>query len=86
MNGTEETETAMRFVINYMKSLTVGRALLWCYLIWYLVMAAAYFDPSPQLWLTSAGLSLGSRSTNPTKRSISCSATTSSANTRSLRT
>lgn len=58
MNGTEETETAMRFAINYMKSLTLGRALLWCYLIWYLVMAAAYFDPSPRLWLTSAGLSL----------------------------
>jgi hypothetical protein len=48
----------MRFVINYMKHLTLGRALLWCYLIWYLVMAAAYFDPAPRLWLTSAGLSL----------------------------
>jgi hypothetical protein len=48
----------MRFVIRYMKHLTIGRALLWCYLIWYLVMAAAYFDPSPRLWLTSVGLSL----------------------------
>ena len=58
MKRAAQTETAMRFVIHYMKSLTLGRALLWCYLIWYLVMAAAYFDPSPQLWLTSAGLSL----------------------------
>ncbi len=48
----------MRIVVAYLKSLTVGRAILWCYLIWYLVMAAAYFDPSPRLWLTSAGLSL----------------------------
>lgn len=48
----------MRFAVNYMKHLTLGRTLLWCYLIWYLVMAAAYFDPSPQLWLTSVGLSL----------------------------
>ncbi|MEX1993188.1 MAG: hypothetical protein WD929_00885 [Steroidobacteraceae bacterium] len=45
-------------LIDYLKGLTLGRALLWCYLIWYLVMAAAYFDPSPRLWLTSVGLSL----------------------------
>lgn len=48
----------MRIVIDYLKQVTLGRALLWCYLIWYLVMAAAYFEPSPRLWLTSAGLSL----------------------------
>lgn len=48
----------MRFVFRYVKGLTLGGALLWCYLIWYLVMAAAYFDPSPRLWLTSAGLSV----------------------------
>ncbi len=48
----------MRIVVHYLKSLTMGRAVLWCYLIWYLVMAAAYFDPSPRLWLTSAGLGL----------------------------
>ncbi len=51
-------QTATRIAISYMKCLTLGRALLWCYLIWYLVMAAAYFDPAPSLWLTSAGLSL----------------------------
>lgn len=31
--------------------------MLWCYLIWYLVMAAAHFDPSPPLWGTAAGIS-----------------------------
>jgi len=31
---------------------------LWCYLIWYLVVLSCYFDPDPALWLTSAGLSL----------------------------
>ncbi|HEY5896063.1 MAG TPA: hypothetical protein VIV54_00745 [Burkholderiales bacterium] len=45
-------------VIDYLKRLGPGRAVLWCYLIWYLVMASAYFDPSPLLWLTSAGISL----------------------------
>jgi hypothetical protein len=48
----------MRHVVNYLKRLSVGRAVLWCYLIWYLVMATTYFDPSPRLWLTSVGLSL----------------------------
>ncbi len=48
----------MHIFVEYLKSLTAGRAILWCYLIWYLVMAVAYFDPSPRLWLTSAGLSL----------------------------
>lgn len=48
----------MRIVVDYMKRLTLGRAVLWCFLIWYLTMATAYFDPSPRLWLNSAGLSL----------------------------
>lgn len=48
----------MRDLVSYLKGLTLPRIVLWCYLIWYLVMAAAYFDPAPRLWLTSAGLSL----------------------------
>ena len=37
--------------------LSTGRLILWCYLIWYLVVLVRYFDPSPRLWLTSLGLS-----------------------------
>lgn len=48
----------MRSLIGYLAKLTLPRVVLWCYLIWYLVMARSYFDPSPRLWLTSAGLSL----------------------------
>lgn len=48
----------MRDLLAYLKGLTLPRIVLWCYLIWYLVMAATYFDPAPRLWLTSAGLSL----------------------------
>jgi hypothetical protein len=48
----------MRDLVAYLYGLTLPRIVLWCYLIWYLVMAGAYFDPSPRLWLTSAGLSL----------------------------
>lgn len=32
--------------------------ILWCYLIWYLVVLVRWFDPSPMLWLNSAGISL----------------------------
>jgi len=31
---------------------------LWCYVIWYLTTLVLYFDPSPELWGTAAGVSL----------------------------
>ncbi len=45
-------------LISYVTKLTPGRSILWCYLIWYLVMGVLHFDPSPRLWLTSVGLGL----------------------------
>ena len=45
-------------LIQYLAKLTKGRLILWCYLIWYCVVLARYFDPSLRLWLTSLGLSL----------------------------
>jgi hypothetical protein len=39
-------------------NLSVGRLVLWCYFIWWLVVLVRYFDPNPALWLTSVGLSL----------------------------
>ena len=45
-------------IISYLAKLTPGRSILWCYLIWYLVMGVLHFDPSPRLWLTSVGLGL----------------------------
>ena len=35
-----------------------GRAALWCYLLWYLTTLYFHFDPSPRLWLNSAGISV----------------------------
>jgi hypothetical protein len=46
----------MKSFIRYFANLTTGRVVLWCYLIWYLVVLAHYFDPSPLIWLTSFGL------------------------------
>jgi hypothetical protein len=44
-------------LLNYLRELNTGRLILWCYLIWYLMVLIRYFDPSPSLWLTSLGLS-----------------------------
>ena len=42
---------------RYLRDLNRGRLILWCYLVWYLVVLARYFDSSPRLWFTSCGLS-----------------------------
>ena len=47
----------MSRLLRYLAGLTAGRLLLWCYLIWYLVVLVRYFDPHPRLWLTSLGIS-----------------------------
>lgn len=44
-------------LLQYVSSLTRGKIILWCYLIWYLVTVAHHFDPSPRLWLNSLGIS-----------------------------
>lgn len=43
---------------GYLAQLSVGTIVLWCYLIWYLVIAFSCFDPSPALWINSLGISL----------------------------
>ena len=42
----------------HFKSLGLGKALLWCYMIWYLVMLSFHFDPAPAIWLNALGISL----------------------------
>jgi len=42
---------------RYFASLDGARQILWCYLLWYLVVLVRYFDPNPRIWLTSIGLS-----------------------------
>jgi hypothetical protein len=43
---------------SYLSHLSIGRFILWCYFIWWLVVLVRYFDPRPSLWLTSLGLSM----------------------------
>jgi hypothetical protein len=47
----------MHPLLNYLAKLRAGKIALWCYLIWYLVMARFYFDPHPALWINSLGIS-----------------------------
>ena len=44
--------------LKYLASLTLGRFVLWCYFLWYLVVLVRYFDPNLRIWLTSLGLSV----------------------------
>jgi hypothetical protein len=63
----------MRRLLNYLRSLSKGRIVLWCYAIWYLLNVVNHFDARPRLWLTSVGISaiigvallLSTRSNNP---------------------
>lgn len=43
--------------MNYLATLGAGRYALWCYFIWWAVVAVRYFDPSPAIWITALGLS-----------------------------
>lgn len=48
----------MERIIQYFYEIKLAKIVLWCYLIWYLVMVYFYFDPSPKLWINSIGISL----------------------------
>jgi len=42
---------------EYLIKLPPGKIVLWCYLIWYLVIVGMYFDPAPAIWINSLGIS-----------------------------
>ena len=44
-------------LIHYLKNLSTGRIILWCYLIWWAESIISHFDATPRIWLTSLGLS-----------------------------
>jgi hypothetical protein len=59
LNDQATTRPALRVFgpLRYLAELTTPRLVLWCYLIWWGFVAARYFDPSAQLWLSSLGIS-----------------------------
>jgi hypothetical protein len=48
----------VRRLIGYLRGLSTGRLILWCYFVWYVVVLVRYFESSLRLWLTSLGLSV----------------------------
>jgi hypothetical protein len=48
----------VNWLVRYLVNLSIGNLILWCYLIWYLVALFHFFDPNPNLWLTSLGISV----------------------------
>lgn len=48
----------MKRIIQYFYEIKFAKIVLWCYLIWYLVIVYFYFDPSLKLWINSIGISL----------------------------
>jgi hypothetical protein len=43
-------------LLNYLRMLSTGRVVLWCYAIWYGVNVTNHFDARPRLWFTSLGI------------------------------
>ena len=48
----------LRNLNQYLRDLKPDKMILWCYLIWYLVIVFYHFDPNPKLWLNSLGISV----------------------------
>lgn len=48
----------MKSPISYLATLTPGKTVLWCYLIWYLTTLWHHFDRTPAIWINSIGISL----------------------------
>lgn len=44
-------------LIRYLRALSTGKIILWCYALWYVVNVSAHFDPRLRIWVTSLGLS-----------------------------
>ena len=47
----------MKNLLNYFGHLRTAKIILWCYVIWYLVIVSFYFDPRMSLWINSIGIS-----------------------------
>ncbi|NJO52266.1 MAG: hypothetical protein HC840_25940 [Leptolyngbyaceae cyanobacterium RM2_2_4] len=47
----------MKGLIQYFYEIKLNKAILWCYLIWYIVIVYFYFDPSPKIWTNAVGIS-----------------------------
>jgi hypothetical protein len=47
----------MKWLMKYFREIKLNKMILWCYLIWYLVIVSFYFDPAPKIWINAIGIS-----------------------------
>jgi len=47
----------MKWLIQYLYEIKLDKAILWCYLIWYVTVVYFHFDPSVKIWINSIGIS-----------------------------
>ena len=47
----------MKGLIQYLYQIKLDKAILWCYLIWYVTVVCFHFDPSVKIWINSIGIS-----------------------------
>jgi hypothetical protein len=47
----------MKELAQYFYQIKLDKMILWCYLIWYVVITYFYFDPSLKIWINSIGIS-----------------------------
>jgi hypothetical protein len=48
----------MKWLIQYFYEIKLDKAILWCYLIWYVTVVCFHFDPSVKIWINSIGISV----------------------------
>ncbi|MCX5933740.1 MAG: hypothetical protein NTU99_02965, partial [Pseudanabaena sp. LacPavin_0818_WC45_MAG_42_6] len=48
----------MKWLMKYFRDIKLNKLILWCYLIWYLVIIIFYFDPTPKIWINAIGISV----------------------------
>lgn len=48
----------MNYLLRYFCNVKLNKLILWCYLIWYLVVVYFYFDSTLKIWLNSLGISV----------------------------
>jgi hypothetical protein len=43
--------------LRYFATLSAGKIVLWCFLLWYLATVIHHFDATPAIWLNALGIS-----------------------------
>jgi hypothetical protein len=48
----------MKLLMQYFRDIKLNKLILWCYLIWYLVVIIFHFDPTLKIWINAMGISV----------------------------